>query len=303
MKAQAPGKVVLSGAYSVLHGAPAVVSAVSRYVTADSARPAELVTDEVRAALLTERAAPWFDASELRENGRKLGLGSSAAILAASLYALERPTWAGSEPELRHQLFERALAAHRAAQGGGSGVDVAASTFGGTLIYRLPPLGLPELTPIALPSELTVEVWTCPTSASTRELLGAVSALGRSEPSAHARWLEEQGAAAASAARSLQSADAAGFITALRRQFQALSGLGLAAGVPIVTPALAELKDAAEQAGGVLLPAGAGGGDIALFVGLGPSPEALRTALGARQHYLLSVRLSAPGVGPCPPVV
>ena len=44
-RARAPGKVVLSGAYAVLSGAPAIVAAVSRYVTADSARPAELLTD------------------------------------------------------------------------------------------------------------------------------------------------------------------------------------------------------------------------------------------------------------------
>lgn len=293
MKARAPGKVVLSGAYSVLHGAPAIVSAVSRYVVADSARPAELLTDEVKAALAPGQAAPWFDASELRENGRKLGLGSSAAILAASLYALERGSSPLTEPELRQQLFERGLAAHRAAQGGGSGVDVAASTFGGTLIYRLPPQGPPELTPCALPPELSFEVWTCPTSASTRELLGAVAALGPE----HRHWLESQARAATAAAESVRQRAADACILALRGQFTALSGLGQAAGVPIVTPELAELGPAAEAEGGVLLPAGAGGGDIALFVGVRPSSETLRRALAAREHHLLQTQLSAPGVG------
>ena len=33
--ARAPGKVVLSGAYAVLEGAPALVAAVDRYVVAD----------------------------------------------------------------------------------------------------------------------------------------------------------------------------------------------------------------------------------------------------------------------------
>ena len=84
MKARAPGKLVLSGAYAVLEGAPAIVTAVDRYVTADPARRAELVTPEVSVALGAEHA-PWFDASELREDGEKLGLGSSAAIVVASL--------------------------------------------------------------------------------------------------------------------------------------------------------------------------------------------------------------------------
>jgi phosphomevalonate kinase len=296
VRARAPGKVVLSGAYSVLHGAPAVVCAVSRDVIADSSRSADFVTDEVRAALRSGQAAPWFDASALREGGRKLGLGSSAAILAASLYALERDASPLSELELRRALFERGLRAHRAAQGGGSGVDVAASTFGGTLVYQLPTSGEPQLTPCELPVDLHVEVWSCPTSASTRELLGAVADLGRRDATTHRRWLELQGDAATAAASRFQGGDALGVVQALRGQLSALLGLGRAAGVPIVTPELAELSAAAEQEGGVLLPAGAGGGDIALFVGTSPSSEALSAALNAREHRRLAASLSAPGV-------
>lgn len=294
MKARAPGKVVLSGAYAVLHGAPAIVSAVSRYVVADSARPATFVADEVRAALGPGQSPPWFDAEELREGGRKLGLGSSAAILAASLYALEREASALPEPELLQQLFARGLAAHRAAQGGGSGVDVAASTFGGTLVYRLTE-GAPELAPVALPSELTFEVWICPTSASTRHLLAAVAELGRARPKEHRRWLEAQAEGAQNAVASLQRANAPGFVAALRQQFTALSGLGHVAGVPIVTPELGALGPRAESEGGVLLPAGAGGGDLALFVGEKPSSSALRSALAGKSHHLLQAQLSAKG--------
>lgn len=128
--ARAPGKLVLSGAYSVLTGAPALVVAVDRYALADSARAASFLTPEVQAAL-GDRAPPWFDASELRDGDKKLGLGSSAAILVASLAALELATDpALSDDALCARVYERALVAHRAAQGGGSGVDVAASQRG-----------------------------------------------------------------------------------------------------------------------------------------------------------------------------
>ena len=84
MIARAPGKVVLSGAYAVLEGAPAIVAAVDRYVVADASREATRVTPEVEHALARRgaAAAPWFDASALRDEtlGKKLGLGSSAAI-------------------------------------------------------------------------------------------------------------------------------------------------------------------------------------------------------------------------------
>ena len=297
-RARAPGKIVLSGAYAVLSGAPAIVSAVSRYVIADSARSATFVTDEVRAALTPEQRAPWFDAAELRRDGRKLGLGSSAAILVASLCALEPEPAAALDERARQQIFERALAAHRLAQGGGSGVDVAASSFGGTLVYRLLDGG-PRFGAVGLPAQLSFEVWACPTSASTRELIAAVNALQARAPEEHAAWLGAQTSAAWAAAHSIEGQDAAGLVRALRDQQRALSGLGRAAGVPIVTPELALLAGQAEAEDGLLLPAGAGGGDIAIFVGRAPSTPELRAALENHAHRLLDVELSAPGVAVC----
>lgn len=295
-RARAPGKIVLSGAYAVLAGAPAIVSAVSRYVSADTARAATFVTDEVRAALAADEQAPWFDASELREDGRKLGLGSSAAILVASLFALEQARSPGDgSPQQLARVLARALDAHRQAQGGGSGVDVAASTWGGTLVYQLGPRGASSR-PVELPAALQFEVWTCPTSASTRDLLAAVARLAQLSPERHARWLGAQILAAHQAALSVENQDAPALLAALRAQQRALLGLGSAAGVPIVTPELAALAPRAEEEGGVLLPAGAGGGDIALFVGGAPSTPALRVALENHAHRRLATELSAPGV-------
>src|SRR5690606_2525725 len=124
-------------AYAVLRGAPALVTAVSRFAEADASRPAPFVTPEVAEALrelAPDRAAPWFDASSLRERGAKLGLGSSAAILVASLGALDPPGADQPRPAWRGRIYERALRAHRRAQGGGSGIDVAAAALGGTLL-------------------------------------------------------------------------------------------------------------------------------------------------------------------------
>ena len=47
MRGRAPGKVVLSGAYAVLSGAPALVSSVTRYVEADSAGTSDLAAAEL----------------------------------------------------------------------------------------------------------------------------------------------------------------------------------------------------------------------------------------------------------------
>jgi phosphomevalonate kinase len=282
--ARAPGKVVLSGAYSVLEGAPAIVAAVDRYVTADAARPAELVTGEVRAALdagLLDRA-PWFDASPLRapaptaaEPGatRKLGLGSSAAILVASLGAGLRDA-PSSDAELQAVVLEHALAAHRLAQGGGSGVDVAASVLGGVLACRIRgdappdrPLGLHGALVTeahALPAGTVVRVFASRAAASTSSMLERVRAFALDAPGAYASLMAR---ACAGAEAAVRAADVPSLVAALAAQAEALGELGLAAAAPIATPDVVSLRAPASAEGAALYPAGAGGGDVALFVG------------------------------------
>lgn len=295
MRARAPGKLVLSGAYAVLEGATALVAAVDRYVLADSARAPDLVTPEVRAAI-GDAPAPWFDAAALREGGQKLGLGSSAAILVASLgaLALEKEPGLGAS-ELAERVFARALAAHAEAQGGGSGIDVAASTYGGVLAARRTSGGL-ALRAVTLPSELRVHVLSLGRAASTPELIGRVRALRERDPTLHTACLAAQAAASEAAVDAVDAGDAPAFVRALRAQTAALTRLGEAAGAPIVTSELRELEALAEQAGAALLPSGAGGGDVALWVSLAadaPAPENLPVSP-------LKVGLGAPGLHPLP---
>lgn len=298
MKACAPGKLVLSGAYSVLEGAPAIVSAVDRYVCSDSARRAELVTAEVLAALPPE-AAPAFDASALRAADRKLGLGSSAAILVASLAAADTRSF-DSEHALRQAIWEPALTAHRRAQGGGSGVDVAASTWGGTLIARRSAEQDLQLEPTPLPADLVVEAWASHVAASTPELLRAVARLRERAPAAHRSLLGRLCAAAERAADALRSGQTADLIAELSDQRAGFEALGQAAGVHIVTPEVARLARSA-PAGAAVLPSGAGGGDIVLWCSKQPSSPAFRELATELGHQLLSLRLHARGVHRCPP--
>jgi phosphomevalonate kinase len=302
VKARAPGKLVLSGAYAVLEGAPAVVSAVDRFVEADTSRPAERVTPEVQAALAGE-AAPYFDASALREGDRKLGLGSSAAILVASLAAMtlaRRGETAGgavpfSDRELESAVFLPALAAHARAQGGGSGIDVAAAARGGTLIYTRG-AGVPELRSVALPAGLQIETWWSGEAAVTASLVGLVRALAARDAVRYAALLGAQAAASHAAERALTAGDASGFISALRAQGSALRALGEAAGANIVTASAAALAAEAEQDGGAALPSGAGGGDVLIFVGLSPSSPRFRELAARHSHGLVPLALGARGV-------
>jgi phosphomevalonate kinase len=293
VKARAPGKLVLSGAYAVLEGAPAIVTAVDRWVTADAGRPAERVTPEVAEALGASGAA-WFDASALREGERKLGLGSSAAILVASLAArLLAERGRLDDIELAEAVFERALAAHARAQGGGSGIDVAAATYGGTLAYRLA-AHEPVVTRVTLPPALVVETWWSGEPATTSDLVRRVRELREREAETFETLMGAQADAARRAERALLAADASGFLAALHAQRAALTALGRAAGADIVTAAALRLAAAALPA--AVLPAGAGGGDVLLHVGLEPSGNDFRALALSLGHRLLPLALGARGV-------
>lgn len=294
MKASAPGKVVLSGAYSVLEGAPAIVSAVNRYVHADATREASIVTAEVRAAL-PAGPVPFFDASELRAGDRKLGLGSSAAILVASL-AAARGALFSDEDSLHQAIYATALRAHREAQGGGSGIDVAASIWGGTLIARrIAPEQL-QADRVALPSKLVVQAWASSVSASTPELLASVAAFREQHPSAYDVLMQELLRAASEAAEALQAADVEALIGALDAQRRGLARLGDSAGVPIVTRQVGELAEHAASHAAAVLPSGAGGGDIVLWAADRPAPAEFHAHAAQLGHSHVALTLDARGV-------
>lgn len=292
MKARAPGKIVLSGAYAVLHGAPALVTAVDRYVVADTTKTAERVTPETLAAL-PDGPHPWFDAAALRAPDRKLGLGSSAAIVVACVCAARGLD--PNDPQQREALFQTCLAAHRHAQGGGSGIDVAAATFGGTLCYQLLN-GKPSYRPVELPPHLVLEVWSCREAADTREFLQRVAQLTQRDSAMHRRLMQELEQAANQALTACEQEDAKQLLEAWRRQAQGLMQLGDAAEIPIFTPPLRHLAHAAARDGAVVLPAGAGGGDIALYVGTRAPGAALRAEREACGLDPLLVQLGAAGV-------
>lgn len=262
MKAFAPGKLVITGAYAVLEGAPAIVVATSRGAFADGARAALTATPELRAAI-GDATAPHCDASSMFVGARKLGLGASAAILVASLAVREAEKGADlASEEVRDALFARARAAHAGAQGGGSGVDVAASVYGGVLRYTLA-----SRRRVSLPGRIRLSVFACATSARTSELRSEVDALAESKPIVHAACMNELSVIAVDAAAAVERDDHDAFIAAVARTSRGLARLGAATGAPIVPAGFDTLGDLAAAEGAALCVAGAGGGDVAAFVG------------------------------------
>lgn len=301
MIARAPGKLVVSGAYSVLEGAPAIVTAVDRYVLADATQPATMTTPEVQAAIelgFLDRAC-HFDASALRcstpSGEHKLGLGSSAAILVATMVAVEltRARARSLDAATRARIHGEATRAHERAQGGGSGVDVAAATYGGTLRFvRSSSSELPVVSAWAFPNGARLTAWTTGRPAVTSELLGRVGALRREAPRLYGDHIAE-------AARHAEVAVGCTEIEALARalfdQARALRALGVAAGAPIVDDATWELSERAAEEGCYFGPSGAGGGDIAIFVGGGSPPAAWVERAKVAGFVQVELEAGAPG--------
>jgi phosphomevalonate kinase len=197
--------------------------------------------------------------------------------------------------KLAQTVYARALDAHHRAQGGGSGVDVAASTFGGTLAFYRDERAT-RVEAVDLPKTLHVAVWTSGVSSSTPELLSRVRALQQSDPARHAELMSTQGSAARAALDALRRRDPAAFLQAIAEQTDCLWHLGEASGSTIVTASCRELQDRAAREHAAVIPSGAGGGDLLLFFGTKPPTAELLARAEQLGHDRLDVALGARGV-------
>ena len=291
----APGKMVLTGAYAVLRGAPALVVAVSRGAIAEAGTSAP-PSREVRAAL-GDGPAPAVDTSALFDGERKLGLGASAAGLVATLGLLAHQRGADvTSPAVRREIFVASRAAHAAAQSGGSGVDVAASVYGGTLAYRIEG-DEARVEPCALPAGVSFRAYASATFARTTDLRAKVSSLTARDPMQDARIFGALAEASSEAYGACLVGDAVRFFAAARAFGRALHSLGVAADANIVDAADLHLADIAAEMGGAYFPSGAGGGDVAVhLVPPSVSFDALDEAAVARGKIPLDLTRDPEGV-------
>jgi phosphomevalonate kinase len=292
MKAAAPGKLLFSGAYAVLEGAPAIVAAIDRYAVADAAQEDDDPPREIAAAF-GDAAAPLVDVSALHHEGTKLGLGSSAAGLVAALGARALSRGASLEdPATRRALFDEARAAHARAQGGGSGVDVAASVHGGVLVYTMG--GDPE--PIALPEGLCFAVFWCGALARTSDMLARVHALREKNPARYGSCMAALSDAAQRWAECAREGSVNGVVRATQLAATALASLGAAADAPVVTEEFAAMHAQAMIEGAAFVPSGAGGGDVGVYLGAAPPSPGLIARAAELELQPLALQIDRAGL-------
>jgi phosphomevalonate kinase len=123
-----------------------------------------------------------------------------------------------------------------------------------------------------------------------------VAQLARSAPASYREIMDGLRAGAERAVLALQTGQSRALIDALDEQRSGFLRLGRAAGEAIVTPELELLALAAAAEKAVVLPSGAGGGDIALWLGESDSSANFRRQAHTLGHTLLAVELHAEGV-------
>ncbi|MEO8706177.1 MAG: hypothetical protein ABI867_39470 [Kofleriaceae bacterium] len=269
MIASAPGKLILTGEYAVLDGAPALVVAMNRRAIARHgtgepspflrAVAAELAT-RFGAAHPAARAAceVSVDSSAFYDGTMKLGLGSSAAVtVAATAYALGPD----AEPAT---ILAVALAAHAAAQGSrgvrGSGADIAAAVHGGTIMFRAA-----VIEPRTWPANLVLLPFFTGNSADTVELVARIAAARAAAPGVVEPALAAIAAASHDVCEAL-TGSAETTIAAFEQAAAATDRLAAAANLALVPDCVVAARSAMSQLGGTAKTTGAGGGDIGVAV-------------------------------------
>lgn len=280
-----PGNILLLGEYAVLEeGGLGLAMAVETRVRLEAApaprlsiegtwtgSPVEWTPDRRGTSALVEAAVDvataWLgsppcgkvrvDSSAFfTADGRKAGLGSSAAVSVALVCGLLRV--AGAAPRVP-DIPGLALKAHRLSQGGrGSGYDVFTSFHGGSGLFRGGEA--PAWEPRALFDDLDVLLFAGPAPVSTAESVSRYSLWKERNPAAARDFLRESNEAILSFAASRTVPDARRWLGACRALGIELGrSIGVSADVPVpsgLDPLWCKSLGAGNELGACLAPRG-----------------------------------------------
>lgn len=277
--ASAPGSLMLLGEHAVLHGHHAIVAAVNRRIQvrltpsatdsfsirsalgiyeAPLAEPGDHpVFRFVLQAVRSEAAAlpGGFELAIEAAFASDIGFGSSAAVTAAVHAALM--AWSRGAAPSPQTLFERARDTVRTVQGRGSGADVAASVFGGAVLYSI------HEVPRPLGVVLPLTAVYCGYKTPTVEVIQQVEQARAADPERFMHMYEAMDRSAQEAAECLRCRNLPAFGRIIDRNHVLMDELG------VNTPELQEIVTALRAEPGICGAkiSGSGLGDCAVGIG------------------------------------
>lgn len=302
IEVSAPGKLFLIGEYAVLEGEVGVVTAINKRVFVREGKERGNV-DFIRRFAFNRigfsgdpRSSFFADSSALFFGKNKLGLGSSSAVsVSAVASALAEAGMDISSKETRILIWHIAKEHHDTLQQErGSGLDIAASCFGG--ITKMYGGQIETLSPVSLTSELgMVHIWTSKKS-RTSEAIRAFRRFQVAKRTLAVELIRAMAEVSEGFVKVCES-DVSQSVALLREYTRLLDKLGKEMGFDVVTKTMKELQEKVSKFDAVLKPSGAGGGDIVtVFYKKGIQLEHLLHDLPKDYVPLLSLEVEADGV-------
>ena len=274
---ETPGKLFVIGEYAVLFGGDAVLVPTPQMakvkIDEDGRNELTVLHTETRTTRLSEaiikepllaavvktlgEADQWstssvtLDTTDFFLNGKKLGLGSSAALTAALIIAL-RP-----ELDLAEQM-KLAIEGHRLFQSGrSSGADVALSILGVPIRFKIDREPIPQ----ELPEDLhMLAIWSGEV-ASTSNFLLEVEKWQRRDPQSFNTHMTKL---ATCSSDFCATSDSYTMLSLIHRYNKYLHDFSIESGINFYNDAHVAIQKEVESARCVYKPSGAGGGDFGI---------------------------------------
>lgn len=225
----------------------------------------------------------YVDSELDSHDGKKYGLGSSAAVTVATVKALNAFYDLNMTAD---QIYKLSAIAHLDVQGNGSLGDIAASVYGGWIAYRSfdkswlaakrytasltdllqmdwPELSIELLTP---PADLRLLIGWTGSPASTSQLVDKITIAKATHRQAYQQFLADSRQILDALIDSFHRQDLAGIQQGIRDNQALLADLADLSGVAIETPKLRTMRESAEAIGGAAKTSGAGGGDCGIVI-------------------------------------
>lgn len=263
-------KALIFGEYAVMHGAHALVVALSPKLYA-TVHTSEVLTQslpddfsqrlenlvQIQFGLcpkFTLQSDEFFDSEH-----QKLGIGSSAAAVVALLQAL-------SLRFHRHFSIQEAIDFHRKLQNGlGSGIDILASALGGIILTHNCP-NHPEILRVPEGNLPSIKLLATHHQAPTSHFISAAHALEQSRN--YRNIIQELTELCALMAETVKNGDKKSFLEQIEHHTALLYRLGEIIDRPVIPDFFQTLHDMAAEFNVTLKTSGAGGGDIFLAMAL-----------------------------------